>query len=57
MGAHIVSAAEETRSQRIRDLARRCRELSEMTAVPELINELNSIAEDLDNEAEMALEE
>jgi hypothetical protein len=57
MGAHIVSAAEETRSQRIRDLARRCRELSEMTALPELIKELNDIAEDLDNEAEMALEE
>ena len=57
MGAHIVSAAEETRSQRIRDLARRCRELSEMTAVPELIKDLNNIADDLDNEAEMALEE
>ena len=57
MGAHIVSAAEETRSQRIRHLARRCRELSEMTALPELIKELNDIAEDLDNEAEMALEE
>jgi hypothetical protein len=38
-------------------LARRCRELSEMTALPELIKELNDIAENLDNEAEMALEE
>ena len=41
----------------LKDLARRCRELSEMTAVPELARELNNIADELDNEAEMALEE
>jgi hypothetical protein len=56
MGASIIRTAEETQSRRIRALARRCRELSEMTAVPELIRELSSIADELDKEAEMALE-
>ena len=57
MGAHAISTTEQTQSRRIRDLARRCRELSEMTAVPELARELSNIADKLDNEAEMVLEE
>jgi len=56
MGARIISTAEETQARRIKALARRCRELSEMTAVPELIRELSSIADELEKEAEMALE-
>jgi hypothetical protein len=53
MSAETMSVAEETRSRRIRALAERCRELSEMTAVPELVRELNVIANDLEKEAEM----
>jgi hypothetical protein len=57
MGADTISSAEKTQSGRIKALAQRCRELSEMTAVPELIRELNRIADILDNEAKMAWEE
>ena len=56
MSAETISAAQETRA-RIRDLARRCRELAEMTAVPEITRELGSIADELDKEADMAPEE
>jgi hypothetical protein len=57
MSAETISDTQETRSERLRDLARRCRELSEMTAVPELIRELNGIADSLDKEAKMSSEE
>jgi hypothetical protein len=56
MGADTISPTEKTRSRRIKALAQRCRELSEMTAVPELTRELNRIADELENEAEMAWE-
>lgn len=36
---------------RLRGLARRCQELSEMTAVPEVTHELESIARALESEA------
>jgi hypothetical protein len=35
-------------------LAQRCRELAEMTAVPEVTRELLSIARELEDEAELA---
>jgi hypothetical protein len=37
----------------MRSLARRCRDLSEQTAIPELTRELISIADALDDEAEL----
>lgn len=50
-----ASALQENRSEsadRLRGLARRCRELAEMTMVPDVTRELLSIAMALDNEAE-----
>ena len=50
-----ASALDDTRSDtagRLRSLARRCRELAEMTMVPDVTRELLSIASALDNEAE-----
>jgi hypothetical protein len=44
---------ERSKIERLRALARRCRELSEITAVPEVARELESIAEALDSEAEL----
>ena len=40
--------------ERLRTLARRCRELSEMTTVPDVVRELLSIATELEGEAERA---
>jgi hypothetical protein len=48
-----IEAKERARIERIRSLAQRCRELSEQTAIPELTRELVSIAEALDDEAEL----
>ena len=48
------SDAEAVLAPRLRTLARRCRELAEMTAVPEVSRELVSIARELDGEAERA---
>jgi len=39
-------------ADRLRDLARRCRELAEMTAVPDVTRELLSIARSLEDEAD-----
>jgi hypothetical protein len=50
-----ASALAENRTEsagRLRDLARRCRELAEMTMVPDVTRELLSIAAALDSEAE-----
>ena len=47
-----ASALQESRSEsadRLRGLARRCRELAEMTMVPDVTRELLSIAMALDN--------
>jgi hypothetical protein len=49
-----MDTAERARLERIRALAQRCRDLSEMTAVPEVTRELISIAAELENEAELA---
>ena len=46
--------ADEALAQRFRGLAQRCRELAEMTAVPEVTRELLSIARELEDEAELA---
>jgi hypothetical protein len=50
-----ASALDEARSEsadRLRALARRCRELADMTMVPDVTRELLSIAIALDSEAE-----
>jgi hypothetical protein len=54
MGIKAMDTAEHARLERIRALAQRCRDLSEMTAVPEVTRELISIAAELENEAELA---
>lgn len=51
MGVKATSSAERAWTERIRALAQRCRDLSEMTAVPEVTRELISIADELENEA------
>lgn len=43
--------AEGAHSERLRDLARRCRDLAELTAVPDVVRELERIARALDDEA------
>jgi hypothetical protein len=43
--------AEETHVERLRDLARRCRDLAEFTVVPEVVRELEWIARVLEDEA------
>jgi len=54
MSVTAMSTAQRARTERIRALAQRCRDLSEMTAVPEVTRELISIADELENEAELA---
>ncbi|HKW55213.1 MAG TPA: hypothetical protein VJO12_16090 [Stellaceae bacterium] len=54
MSAKAMDTQERARMERIRALAQRCRDLSEMTAVPEVTRELISIANELENEAELA---
>jgi hypothetical protein len=54
MNAKAKDTAERARMERIRALAQRCRDLSEMTAVPDVTRELVSIADELENEAELA---
>lgn len=44
------SATDAAHDDRLRDLARRCRDLSELTAVPEVARELERIARALDEE-------
>lgn len=56
MSGNRPKAAEQARAERIRALAQRCRDLSEMTAVPEVTRELVGIAGELDNEAELVSE-
>jgi hypothetical protein len=57
MRAKSSGTTEHTRIERIRSLARRCRDLSEMTAIPEVTRELVSIADALDSEAELVTEQ
>ena len=53
MSVKTAATAEHARIERIRALAQRCRDLSEMTAVPEVTRELISIADEIENEAEL----
>ncbi len=53
MDTRRLSPGEGARTARLRELARRCRDLSEMTAVPEVSRELLSIAGELEEEAEL----
>jgi hypothetical protein len=53
MTATVSGTAERAKAERIRSLAQRCRDLSELTAIPEVTRELVSIAEALDSEAEL----
>ena len=53
MALQSAHPAEHQRADRMRHLAQRCRDLSEMTAIPEMTRELVRIAEELDNEAEL----
>lgn len=48
-GGHI--ATDKAQADRLRDLARRCRDLAELTAVPDVVRELERIARALDEEA------
>jgi hypothetical protein len=57
MNAESTRVAERERIGRMRALAQRCRDLSELTAVPEVIRELISIADELEREAELTVEE
>jgi len=56
MTATSSGTAERAKAERIRALAQRCRDLSELTAIPEVSRELVSIAEALDSEAELVAE-
>lgn len=56
MTTETAAMGERARVERMRVLARRCRDLSEQTAIPELTRELISIADALDNEAELDTE-
>lgn len=44
-------AVDDAQADRLRDLARRCRDLAELTAVPEVVRELERIARALEEEA------
>ncbi|HEY0525047.1 MAG TPA: hypothetical protein VGD08_16760 [Stellaceae bacterium] len=46
--------ADTAASLRLRRLARRCRDLSEMTAIPDMTRELVNIATELEDEADRA---
>jgi hypothetical protein len=53
MSVPSSQSSERARVERMRSLARRCRDLSEQTAIPDLTRELLSIADALENEAEL----
>ena len=55
MEAEAAFYAETREADRLRKLAARCRDLSELTAVPDIFRELTNIAEALDREAERAV--
>lgn len=51
MEARTLGSTGGVDAKRLRSLARRCRDLSEMTVVPDVMRELISIAAELENEA------
>lgn len=57
MSAGSGAAAERAKVARLRALAQRCRELSELTAIPEVTRELVGIAEALESETELVTED
>jgi hypothetical protein len=50
-------ARSEDLSERLRHLAGRCRDLSDVTAVPEVVKELTRIATALEDEAELVAQQ
>ena len=52
-----ATIAERAKVERLRALAQRCRDLSELTAVPEVTRELVGIADALEGEPELATED
>ena len=56
MTAKSSSVMERASAERMRSLAQRCRELSELTAVPEVTRELIGIADALESEADLVSE-
>lgn len=55
MVAEAVPYAVSREAERLRKLAGRCRDLSELTAIPDICRELTSIADALDREADRAV--
>ena len=53
MTAKSSGVLERASAERLRSLAQRCRELSELTALPEVTRELVSIADALESEADL----
>jgi hypothetical protein len=53
MTAKSSGVMERVSAERMRALAQRCRELSELTAVPEVTRELIGIADALESEADL----
>lgn len=51
MAARTLGSTETVDARRLRSLAQRCRDLSEMTVVPDVTRELISIATELESEA------
>jgi len=57
MTAEIIGCSAHERAERMRALAQRCRELSDLTALPEVTRELVSIADALESEADLVSED
>jgi hypothetical protein len=57
MTAKSSGVLERASAERLRLLAQRCRELSELTALPEVTRELVSIADALEGEADLVSED
>ena len=57
MTAKSSGVLERAGAERLRLLAQRCRELSELTALPEVTRELVSIADALEGEADLVSED
>ena len=49
-----TSVVERVKVERLRDWARRCRELSDLTVVPDVNRELVALAEEMEDAAENA---
>ena len=54
MSPEMRSALEASLADRLRALARRCRELSQWTTIPDVTRELDDIADCLSQEADRA---